>query len=469
MELREYLRLIRRNWPIFVGVTLVFLVGAFVATQLQPPQFTSVSKALISTRSAGTLTDLNLGSTFAQQAARTYADIARTPYVLDPVIADLRLKESAADLAEAVEVTVPENESVLEITVTARTPRLAAAIANGVTDQLGRAVVRLTPVASSKTLGIIVTQVQPAVPDPDSRSPRLWVYLAVAAAVGLVVAFLIALVRRALDTKVRSVQDAQAAARRPPLGGVPFDSRARKSPIVLAEGSDGSRGDAYRSLRTNLRFLDADQSYRVLVVTSSVRNEGKTTSCVNLGVAMAQTGRRVLIIDADLRDSRVAEYCLVDGSIGLTDVLVGDAELSRVIQRWGKLPLSVLPAGRRPPSSSELLDSRRFAEVLAEAQSQYDVVLIDSPPVLSAADAAIVSRLASGAILVCAARRVRRFEVAAAVAAFEQANARILGVLVTMLPGRGRDAEDTPYRYGVQVMPARTRPPEPGGTEPAEA
>jgi capsular exopolysaccharide synthesis family protein len=186
------------------------------------------------------------------------------------------------------------------------------------------------------------------------------------------------------------------------------------------------------------------------VITSSIAGEGKTTTVSNLAVALAEIGKRVLLVDADLRRPRIADVFQLIEAAGLTDVLTGDVECSDAIQDWGvNRQLCVLTAGSVPPNPAELLESEQMAELMANWQRDYDVVLLDSPPVLPVTDAVILSRMATGTVLVCASGRARRPEVNSALNALSQAESPVLGVVVTMLPERGQYSYSyTPGYYG---------------------
>ncbi|MDY7557701.1 CpsD/CapB family tyrosine-protein kinase [Cryobacterium sp. 10C3] len=159
---------------------------------------------------------------------------------------------------------------------------------------------------------------------------------------------------------------------------------------------------------------------------------------------MADAGGRVLLIDADLRRPKIADYMGVEGRVGLTDVLIGRAELSDVIQPWGEGRLFVLPAGKIPPNPSELLGSARMADLIAQFNLTFDVVIFDSSPLLPVTDAAILAKNVGGAIIVVAAGRTHKNQLRGAIAALGSVGAPVSGLVLTMLPTKGPDA----YGYG---------------------
>jgi succinoglycan biosynthesis transport protein ExoP len=163
-----------------------------------------------------------------------------------------------------------------------------------------------------------------------------------------------------------------------------------------------------------------------------------------LAIALADSGAQVVIIDADLRRPKLASYMGLEGAVGLTDVLISKAELADALQPWGRGNLVVLPAGTVPPNPSELLGSRAMASLIQTLEAEFDVVLIDLPPLLPVTDGALVSKLTRGALVVVAAGRTHKGELAGAIATLENVGANVAGVIMTMLPTKGPDA----YGYG---------------------
>jgi succinoglycan biosynthesis transport protein ExoP len=230
----------------------------------------------------------------------------------------------------------------------------------------------------------------------------------------------------------------------PILGGIIYDSTTAERPLVVHDDPRSPRAESFRTLRTNLQFLVTPDSRRSFVITSSIPGEGKSTSTANLAIVTASAGSRVVLIDADLRKPRVAQYLGLEGGAGLTDVLVGRAELSEVIQSWGTDGLFVLPAGRIPPNPSELLGSPAMIELILALEADFDFVLFDSPPLLPVTDAAILAKHTAGALLVVGASKVHRGQVKGSVSALKNVGSGVAGVIITMLPTRGPDS----YGYG---------------------
>ena len=185
--------------------------------------------------------------------------------------------------------------------------------------------------------------------------------------------------------------------------------------------------------------------------------EGKTTTVANLAIALSETGSRVIVVDTDLRLPRLADVLGLEGVVGVSDVLLGKASLADAVQPWGRGGLDVLPAGTLPPNPSELLGSNRMADLLTELARHYDHVLLDAPPLLPVTDAAVLSRLADGAIVVAAAGRSTRGQLTAALEMLTALDATSFGVVATMLPATGPQAYGYGYGYGSAGPQGRKR------------
>jgi len=226
------------------------------------------------------------------------------------------------------------------------------------------------------------------------------------------------------------------------LAGVPYDTTAKTEPLLAGEAASSPRAEALRQLRTNLQFVDVDRPVKTLVVTSAVPGEGKSSTACNLAVLFAETGQQVLLIDADLRRPRLADYFGLEGAVGLTTILAGRAKTEDVLQRWGT-GLWVLPSGFLPPNPSELLGSQHMAELLEEFRATFDMVILDCPPLLPVTDGAVAAARADGALLLVRSGKTTSTQVTAAANALRSVDARLLGCVVNMV----RSDHSDPYHY----------------------
>ncbi|MFP7834836.1 polysaccharide biosynthesis tyrosine autokinase [Marisediminicola sp. LYQ134] len=445
MELRDYITILRKSWVMIVLLTLAGVGAASAYSLLQTPTYSATSKVFVSTPSTGTTSELAQGNSFTVQRVVTYSDLATTPIVLLPVIASLELNIPADTLAGRITASAPLDTSIIDITVTDTDPVRAAEIANATSQSLTRVVENIeTPDAVDAVTPVKLTRAQEATVPSTPVAPNVPVNIALGFLVGLALGVGAAVLRETLETRVRNERDVEQITDVPILGGIVFDSKAQERPLIVHVDPRSPRAESFRTLRTNLQFLDVGRTDRSFVITSSIESEGKSTTGANLAIALADTGSRVLLVDSDLRRPKVADYMSVDGTVGLTDVLIGRADLQDVIQPWGRAKLFVLPAGQVPPNPSELLGSSAMSKLIAEFNRAFDVVIYDTPPLLPVTDAAILAKNVGGAIVVVAAGRTHKNHLKGAISALDNVGAAISGIVVTMLPTKGPDA----YGYG---------------------
>jgi len=180
---------------------------------------------------------------------------------------------------------------------------------------------------------------------------------------------------------------------------------------------------------------------------------GKSTVSANLAVALARSGARVAVVEADLRKPRVADYLGISSGLGLTDVLVGRAELADVMRKWRIGELYILPAGTPPPNPSELLGSSVMSRVIDELNRYFDVVLFDTPPLLPVTDAAVLAARTHGVVLVAASGRTKRQEAVEAAQVLRRAGVTLSGVVMTMLSAKNTNGYGAAFRYIEDAAP----------------
>lgn len=274
---------------------------------------------------------------------------------------------------------------------------------------------------------------------------------ALGAAVGLLFGIGLAFVFEYMDDSVKTAEDVEhLTGGVPTLGLIPAIDWKDKSSTQLVSVSkpNSPAAEAYRSLRTSVQFLSLERNLQVVQLTSPSASEGKTTTLTNLGVAMARSGLRVVVVDCDLRRPRLMDFFGVSNHIGFTSVLLGESPLSAALQPVPDEPrLFVLASGPLPPNPSELLASRRTDEVVGALRADFDVVLIDSPPVLPVTDAAVLSRVVDGTLLVSTVRTTRKKALSRAVEALRQVDAPIVGTVLNGLSVEGAYTSSYTYHH----------------------
>ena len=197
--------------------------------------------------------------------------------------------------------------------------------------------------------------------------------------------------------------------------------------------------EAIRRFDSMLReYADPDRAVQVIAVTSAVPGEGRSATACGLALLFSESGRRVLVVDAELRRPRLAAFLGREDSSGLSTVLAGRAPVDQVLQPWGA-GLWLLAAGHAPPNPSELLSTPRMAELVEELRGRFDIVIIDCPPLLAVTDAAVIAARSDGALLVVRSQKTKTAQVTAAARALRSVDAHIVGCVLNMVPAKSND------------------------------
>lgn len=423
MNIVDVLRVLRNNrWVILACVALGTLLGVAYSL-LQPVLYTATSTGLVVVQGEATLS----GTETAQTRAKSYVPLINSRTVREKVADTTGTDPAAAQLKAAA---VPDS-NLIEVQGTASSPEEAARIANSALVATAEVANDLDPESTVR-----VTAMEDALPPGSPSSPDYLRNALYGLGAGLVVGVAIAFLRRVLDVNVRTTKDAQEAAGTGLLGAVPREKS-------LDTGKDGAHNElapraaeAIRQLRTNLRFVGVDNPPRSIAFTSPNPGEGKSTVLSNLALAIAASGRNVVLIDADLRRPRQAKLFGISNRVGLSEVLVGEAELDDAIREVGGHGLLFLPSGRTPPNPSEQLGSDRMRELIAEL-SKTHLVLIDAPPVLPVTDSTLLATAVDGTVLVVLHGTTRKDHLEVARDMLGTVNATVLGVVVNGVPASG--------------------------------
>ncbi len=304
--------------------------------------------------------------------------------------------------------------------------------------------VRLARAQSTPT----VIQTEPAVVSEDPIRPKPLQTTALAGAVGLMLAAGIAFLVEYLDDTLKTPTDIERVLGVPVIGYIAQLKIKGKTAdqVYVTQQPRSPVSEAFRSLRTNLEYAGVDRPIKTIIVTSPSPAEGKTTIAANLAVIIAQSGKKVVLLDADLRRPRIHRLAGIPNRLGLSDLFRGNANLSAVGRALPQLPnLAIIPSGSLPPNPVELLGSEKMGRILSSLLETADVVVIDTPPSM-VTDAQVLARKADAVLLVIRPGYTHADTAAATLEMFTRANSRIVGVVLNRIP-RNRSYYYGGYRY----------------------
>jgi len=464
--LRNALGVLRRRWPVMLGV-LVACIGVAVYKHHSTPKSYDASSSVsfqTGTLSGAALQVSSSGSSEPQREADTEVLVCHSPAVADAVRAQLHVRSSTSELLEEVKCEAAANANVLNITATSSQPTYAAELANAFAQQyiafrarsqlsgltssqakLEQQVAEL-PAGSSERLSLqqslqrleeakavagsganIIGQ---ATPPGSPTGMTLTTTLLIAVLVALAIAFTLVFLLETLDRRVKSVEEFEREYRLSALTVVPQNAfrvrRAADRQELL---------EPYRILRSALEFASVTRQLDTLLVTSANSSEGKTTVAIDLAHAVALTGRETVLMELDLRRPTFAKHFELHTRRGLTDVLTGAGRIEEVLlEPFEGLPnLSVLPSGRIPQNPSELLSSPRIAEVISELVTEEGIVIVDAPPLNPVADTQILlnNEAIHATLLVARVGQTTRDDARRARGILERHMVNPIGVVVT--------------------------------------
>lgn len=298
---------------------------------------------------------------------------------------------------------------------------------------------RIRRVASPSPITIIGS----ASVNPNPVRPKRLLIVLMSLVAGLFLGACLALLQEFLDDRVNTPEDARRLVSIPALGYIPNIEREDQR-LLTAKSASGSVLESYRVLRSNVRFAAVDEALQSILVTSTVPGEGKSVTACNLAVAMALDGKKIILVDADLRRPTIHEKFGLRSTPGLTNVLVGAMDVDDALQATEIENLRVLTSGPIPPNPAELLNSRAMEQVQEMLKARADVVIFDSPPCLSVADAQVLSATVDGLIYVIQLGSTKKTALRHGYELLRQAHARVLGVVYNKIPDSGRSG----YYYG---------------------
>lgn len=432
MTIQDLIRLSRHRIGTIVLCVLLGVAAAVGLLYVTPKTYTASASAYVSVQvadaNAATPGSFVSASQLANQKAQAFSAVIGSNAVAEGVIKNLGIAGTPAEVAGRVSATPVQNSSTIKVTAAARSEEMARDMADTVVavaaEQLRQlegadSPVQLRLLSSADLAGVSV-----------SPSANRWILLG--AFGGLFIGYAIAILWSIVDRRIRVSEDVERHTTTPVIAALPLSDAIGRETLTGAD-SDFQSEEALRKLRTNLRFASIDNQLKSVVVSSPNPAEGKSSVAFQLAQVMAAAGEDVVLIDADLRRPTLDKTMGLDGALGLSQVLAGAVSLDRALQKTEQAGLFVLPAGQIPPNPSELLGSNKMAELI-ETLSKELFVILDAPPLLPVTDAAVLSHVSSGLLLVVRSGKTNTDEMETALLNVEHAGGKTIGIVLNGVP-----------------------------------
>ncbi|EID16745.1 polysaccharide biosynthesis tyrosine autokinase [Mycolicibacterium phlei] len=464
MTIQDFIKVLRTRWIVICVALALGLLGSVAVNLLTTPMYQASTRLFVSTTPGESLAETYQGNRVSQDRVISYTQLIMGETLAQRTIDKLDLPMTADALKANVKASAKANTVLINVTVLDESPVRARDIADALSDEFVVMVRELeTPESGAPTNARVVVEQRASIPDKPVI-PKTMRNIAIGLAVGLVLGIGLALVRDLLDNTIKDKQTLEETTGVGLVGSIPLDKDRRREAAISFDSDNSAIAESFRKLRTNLQFLAVDNPPRVLVITSSMPSEGKSTTAINIALALAEADKSVVIVDGDLRRPRVSSYLGLVETVGFSTALAGSASLSDVIQKTRFTGLSALTSGTIPPNPSELLGSQAAKKVLDELREQFDYVIIDSSPLLAVTDAAILAANADGVLIMARFGQTKREQLGHAVGHLKDVGAPLLGAVFTMTPLRGSSYNynynynySYSYGYGESTSPKNQR------------
>jgi tyrosine-protein kinase len=467
LSLQDYAKLLRSRWVTVCVTIAVAVLAAVTVTLLTTPLYQASTRLFVSTTSSASVTEIYQGNLFSQQRVLSYTQLLMGETLAQRTIDKLGVDMRPEALQQHVKASAKPDTVLIDVDVLDESPVRARDIANALSDEFVVMVRELeTPADRTRPDARVVVEQRASIPEKPVI-PKTALNVGIGLALGLLFGIGLAILRGLLDNTVKDRETIEEITGTGLVGSIPFDKERRKDAAISFDYDNSAIAEAFRKLRTNLQFLGVDNPPRVIVVASSMPNEGKTTTAINIALALAEGEHNVVLVGGDMRRPKLEEYLDLIGEVGFSTVLAGRASLNDVLQKTRFPRLTVLASGAIPPNPSELLGSLAAKKVLDELRAQFDYVVIDSSPLLAVTDGAILAAGADGVLIIARYGETKREQLAHAVGSLEDVGAQVLGAVVTMLPARGSASYSYYGSYDTQQPSRRGPPVEPAAANPS--
>lgn len=434
---------LRKRWRIILFFTLIGLCAFYIGNRfIRTSTYTSSVQLYVIPGDAENYGDLN-GLNYAQKVVTTYINFLKTNVFFQRVVEDTSLNYEVSDLKRNTQIYALGNTEIFEMKITTHSQEDTYYLAEAMERIAPRMIKSIKPSAELRVVDPVLYPAQPS-------GPNLLLNTVAGGLLGVLIAVSASLIWEIFDVKVKNKDELIKKYEKPILGEIPsmdvkktrvnqikeaLRRRFRREKYIpieedLEPESNFMIIEAYKALRANLRYILRKADCKKIIINSPTPEDGKSTTCINLGITIAQTGMKVLIIDCDLRRGRIHGAFHLKNYPGLSDVLSGMIPAREAIQRTEYDNLSVLTMGALAPNPAELLSSLQMEELITSLEKDYDYILMDSPPVNIVSDSLGLIKQVDGVLLVVREKNTTHPNIYNAIAQYKLVEANLMGMVL---------------------------------------
>ena len=401
INIRDFLNYLKKYVLVIVAVALVLIIGVFIYDKsIKKPLYTTYTTIILTkSNEAQTGTTITQNDILLnQKLVETYSKIIKSKLVLEQVISETGVTYTAEELSENVNVEAYENTEMLKISVTDQDPELAASIANSIAQVFSGEIAKIYQINNISVVDVAVTPEEVS-NNTLKRDLLIALFISIFGTIGVV------FVVYYFDDTVKLTDNLEEEIGMPVVAKV-FKSdigskNNRKVELLAQKYPKSVVSESIKTLRTNLQFSSVDEDIKTILITSSIPGEGKSFISANLAISFAQTDKKVLIVDCDMRKGRQHRIFKLSNSKGLSNLLIDDmTNYKDYINKTSVPGVHVITRGTVPPNPSELLNSKKNADLLRVLKAKYDVIIYDGVPCNGLPDSIIMSKLVDKVLIV---------------------------------------------------------------------
>ncbi len=450
INLKETLtKVLKKGWIILILI-VVFGLGARFFSSNYIEEVYKAEATLFIGKEQGIQTNITLSELEASnQLIIDYKEIANSRFVIEPVMQQLDINMKLKDFRKALSLEILDDSRLFSLCFSSEDPELAARVTNAMALQLTDAVAEIVNVENIRIIDTALVPTEPVYPNVN-------IITLLAAVVGLVGGLLFVYFNDLFNDSFDTRESVESEMEMDVIAIIPKYKEKKKTynkGLITINEPNSYISESFKMLRTNINYMNKDAENKVIMLTSSVAAEGKTTTSCNLAITMAQDHKKVLLIDGDLRKPNLFKTFRINMMPGLTDIIYGKYALGEAIQHVIDVPgLDLLAAGRITSMTTELLGSVSFKKIIDEAREKYDFIIIDAPPVLNVSDTIIISKLVDKVLFVVAMEKTNRTLVREAKKGLDKVSVKTMGMILTNMMINPRS-----YYYGTDERKRRSR------------